>query len=168
MGCIIEVYQGRDSVLRSIKLTTSNGELSRLSAYCAYLKQPINHSFLTWQGRIYYVKTQQFLEKTWLPKLCDKDTGAVSLHLFLSLYCWPWVNTSILGLGNKDVLNMCLPLFLCLLCWLWVNMYGWNRDSFISNILCFILQLIFIFTTLICVSTLFFVILEKMLSLIVV
>ena len=32
MGRIIEVYQGRDGVVRSIKLKTSNGELSRPSA----------------------------------------------------------------------------------------------------------------------------------------
>lgn len=53
-----------------------------------------------------------------------------------------------LGLGNKDVLIMYLPLFLYLRCWLWANMYCWNADSFMSNLLRFMPQLIFCFTTL--------------------
>ena len=38
MGRIIEVYQGRDGVVRSIKLKTSNGELSRPSALLCLLE----------------------------------------------------------------------------------------------------------------------------------
>ena len=56
-------------------------------------------------------------------------------------------------LGSTDVLIMYLPLFLCFWCWHWASMYCWNMDSFMSNLLCFILQLIFNFTTLIRVST---------------
>ena len=74
----------------------------------------------------------------------------------LSLYCWVWVNAYMLGLGSKDALNKCLPLLLCLWCWLWANMYYWNRDSFMSNLLCFTLQFILNFTTLIRVSMPFY------------
>ena len=38
MGRIIEVYPGRDGVVRSVKLKTSNGELSRLSALLCLLE----------------------------------------------------------------------------------------------------------------------------------
>ena len=38
MGRIIEVYPGRDGVVRSIKLKTSNGELSRPSALLCLLE----------------------------------------------------------------------------------------------------------------------------------
>ena len=38
MGCIIEVYPGCDSVVRSVKLKTSNGELSRPSALLCLLE----------------------------------------------------------------------------------------------------------------------------------
>ena len=38
MGRIIEVYQGRDGVVRFIKLKTSNGELSRPSALLCLLE----------------------------------------------------------------------------------------------------------------------------------
>ena len=44
-------------------------------------------------------------------KHSGKETGAVSLCLFLSLYCWVWVNTPTLWLGNQNVLIMYLPLF---------------------------------------------------------
>ena len=57
-----------------------------------------------------------------------------------------------LRLSSTHVLIMYLPLFLCLSCWLWASMYCWNRESFMSNLLCFTLQLIFNFMTLIHVS----------------
>ena len=38
MGRIIEVYPGRDGVVRSVKLKTSNGELSRPSALLCLLE----------------------------------------------------------------------------------------------------------------------------------
>ena len=38
MGHIIEVYPGGDGVVRSVKLKTSNGELSRLSALLCLLE----------------------------------------------------------------------------------------------------------------------------------
>ena len=34
-------------------------------------------------------------------------------------------------------------------CWLWANIYLWNRDSFMSNLLYFVLQLIFYLKSLI-------------------
>ena len=72
-----------------------------------------------------------------------------------------------LRLGNKDVLIMYLLQFLCLWCWLWASMYRWNTDYFMPNLLCFMAQLIFNFTTLTHVQYAFlFVILEKILSLI--
>ena len=38
MGRIIEVYPGRDGVVRSVKLKTSNGELSRPGALLCLLE----------------------------------------------------------------------------------------------------------------------------------
>ena len=38
MGRIIEVYAGRDGFVRSVKLKTSNGELSRPSALLCFLE----------------------------------------------------------------------------------------------------------------------------------
>ena len=38
MGRIIEMYTGRDSFARSVKLKTSNGELSRPSALLCLLE----------------------------------------------------------------------------------------------------------------------------------
>ena len=38
MGRIIEVYPGRDGVVRSVKLKTSNGEVSRPSALLCLLE----------------------------------------------------------------------------------------------------------------------------------
>ena len=94
-----------------------------------------------------YVKTYHFSEKACLLKLSDKVTGAVSLWMFLSFYCWVWVNTTMLRLGNKDVFIMYLLLFLCHWCWFWASIYCWKADSFMWNLLCFIPQLIFNFTT---------------------
>ena len=98
------------------------------------------------------------LAKTCLLKLSDKETGATSLCLFSSLYCWVWVyycwvNVYIFGLSSKDVLNRYLPVFLCLWYWLWTNMYCWKRDFFVSNLLCLMLQLMLNFTNLVSVST---------------
>ena len=55
--------------------------------------------------------------------------------------------------SSTNVLIMYLTLFLCLSWWLWASMYCWNTDSFMSNLLCFMLQLVYSFTTLIRVST---------------
>ena len=57
-----------------------------------------------------------------------------------------------LRLSSTNVLIMYLPLFQFLSCWFWASMYCWNRESFMSNLLCFTLQLILNFVTLIHVS----------------
>ena len=58
MGHIIEVYPGRDSVVHSVKLKTSNDELSRPSAlFCLLETADWPDSFLIWEGRIFYVET---------------------------------------------------------------------------------------------------------------
>ena len=54
-------------------------------------------------------KHNSFQQKTWLLKLSDRETGAASLCLFSSLYCWAWVNAYMPRLGSKDVLNEYLP-----------------------------------------------------------
>ena len=99
------------------------------------------------------LKHKIFSAKTCLLKLSDKETGAVPLCFSLSPYCWVWVYVSVLRLNSTDVLIMYSPLSLCLWCWLRASTYFWNTYSFMSNFLCFMLQLIFNFTILIRVIT---------------
>ena len=102
------------------------------------------------------------LSKTYLLKLSDRETGAASLCLFSSLYCWVWIH-----IGSNSAIRM-----------YWMSVcpcscvFGADFEQtciaqiFVSNLLCFMHQLILNFTTSIRVSMPFFVILEKILPLI--
>ena len=92
------------------------------------------------------------LSKTYLLKLSNRETGAASLCLFSSLYCWVWIH-----IGSNSAIRM-----------YWMSVcpcscvFGADFEQtciaqiFVSNLLCFMHQLILNFTTSIRVSMPFF------------